>query len=366
MDARIDRSSLRLFSAAMAALAAAAIGLGALPFAAEPAHSVVLQQGDFIVNTTGLSSTTLAIARNTEILAAEVLLTDSASKVYPEGVDEDGLVIAWRSTPRDIVAYDPATGAVVEVIASGLSEVMALLALAGGDVLALRYEGAVLRIDRATGQATLVATLPGSGAYDLARAADGSIVIVANQGTFRLDLSTGAFGQLSSTGGMSVAVSPYDGTIYTLSLNGQPVQAIDPVTGVATPVPGTDYASTGAVLNGLAFHGHLPDRLVLLGESTFYALDLVAGTFEPYAVEGFVYGIPRSLFVVPAACNDGFDNDDDGLVDLADPHCKGNPLRSEETGGCGAGFDQAALALIPIAFGIARGRGRRRSEGAPA
>ena len=57
------------------------------------------------------------------------------------------------------------------------------------------------------------------------------------------------------------------------------------------------------------------------------------------------------------ACNDGVDNDGDGLVDLADPGCQGNAFRNRESNMCGLGFE-VALALLPLLAWRARRRAR--------
>jgi hypothetical protein len=49
---------------------------------------------------------------------------------------------------------------------------------------------------------------------------------------------------------------------------------------------------------------------------------------EPITADG-----PQAQFsvtLVPPACSDGIDNDGDGLVDLADPDCKGDPDGTHE------------------------------------
>ena len=52
-------------------------------------------------------------------------------------------------------------------------------------------------------------------------------------------------------------------------------------------------------------------------------------------------------------CNDLEDNDDDGLVDLADPDCLNNPAGVRESSRCGGG-GAAALVLVPLTLAARR------------
>jgi hypothetical protein len=54
-------------------------------------------------------------------------------------------------------------------------------------------------------------------------------------------------------------------------------------------------------------------------------------------------GCLNALGIEAPDCSDHLDNDGDGLVDLADPHCKGDPSSVESPSTCGLGFE---LALV--------------------
>lgn len=103
------------------------------------------------------------------------------------------------------------------------------------------------------------------------------------------------------------------------------------------------------------------DRTTELGAAGTGAFDLVGfgedgiGHLHVVHDSGEVYRIVRR-----PACRDGIDNDGDGLIDLADPGCNGNPDRPTETprARCGAGL--SAL-LIPAVVAIRRRRWRVRA-----
>ena len=64
---------------------------------------------------------------------------------------------------------------------------------------------------------------------------------------------------------------------------------------------------------------------------------------------------PFQITVVRALCDDGFDNDGDGRLDLEDPDCDSPRDRTEATR-CGLGYDLALL--VPLLMAL---RGRRRA-----
>jgi len=63
------------------------------------------------------------------------------------------------------------------------------------------------------------------------------------------------------------------------------------------------------------------------------------------------------LAVLGPACDDGVDNDRDGFVDMADPHCLSPSHGTERKPGCGLGFE---LALVLPLVGARLVRARRR------
>ncbi len=94
---------------------------------------------------------------------------------------------------------------------------------------------------------------------------------------------------------------------------------------------GGDYA---VCLFGLDAFGPRPDPYGELGRDA--------------SGDGYQLTLELSL---PTECNDGADNDGDGLVDLDDAQCGGDPLRRSEAGyprHCGLGFE-AVLGLFPWA-----------------
>ena len=122
-------------------------------------------------------------------------------------------------------------------------------------------------------------------------------------------------------------------------------------------------------LKGLYFYGDYCsgqiwtfDPVAMLEEERSAELGDAGGA--PFQLVGFGQGGDGELYVVHAGgsvyriiprteCSDGIDNDDDTLVDLADPGCLDDPARNRESTGCGGG-GAAALILVPLTLATRR------------
>jgi len=375
LDSRTD-SYFGCVSWAHAACGAIAV----IVFTTVSANAAPMQPGDMLIGSSeflGSGSTFTARATRTGSLSLAESPTARVPELRGPVLDKNGRIVgvSLQVASDEIIASDSDTG-LVEVLATlgpdyrvastGLGT--PLLVLENGAILVLARNSSssqaeLLRLST-TGELTALATVPaftGSIALDV----DGSVLVVSDGDLriFRVDLQAGAAATVANDipvvgVAVGIAISPLDGTIYVAASQGGGVFAVDPATGTSSLIPGTDI--TLGVLGGVAIDSQFFARLVVTrlvdasGESPVISVDLETGGIEPFAVTGEVTdGLPASLFVVQAECNDRFDNDNDGLVDLEDPSCGGQPTTHSEAG-CGSGFDQAIALFAPLLWVVRR------------
>ena len=174
-----------------------------------------------------------------------------------------------------------------------------------------------------------------------------------DQVILQLGSSTNAHAQLFNQGSYNVKIC-YD-DIFGQNGNGNNicngnnrVLRLSGVTNAHAEDPqGTNYAEE-------VCYGNLNCRLdtscaanervvVRLSSQTNAHLELASGTDYNYLICCSAPGIG------PSQCSDGIDNDNDGLIDLADPDCDNNPGDNNEEPQCSDGIDNDNDGLIDLA-----------------
>lgn len=328
-------------------------------------------------------------------LSADLSLTlvdPEGSSPFLDGfaVDKFGRILGHtRKPPLRIVATDPSSG-FAETIATipdsaiinlvGLTQ--SIVAMPDGSVVVPVVSASapndsvhLVRVYPETGDIDQIAELcEGSGSGPpITLDADGSIVFVCTDASGlvgRVRMESGAVEEISSLLGIpsnggavsdgawvaTVVVDPTNGHIVVANPVFGYVFSIDPETGITTTLAEFGFGN----ISGLALDPLSPGRFIIVMGGSLRSFDPVTGATEQFDTETPSPGV--NVVVVQAACNDGFDNDGDGAIDMEDPTCL-SPYQDFEArasgSGCGSGFRQASAIFLPLIWVV----GRRRMRG---
>lgn len=202
------------------------------------------------------------------------------------------------SVPEQLAVLNPATGQAT-LIGSPLAErtrIMPLIVSPDGTLYAAGIMGSsankLLKIDRATGQASEVGPFGVSGMMDLTYRSDGVLFGASQTALFRIDTETGNTTLVATFGGdlivsgssrvMGISYAP-DGTLYatdfvSTALGNSSLYIVDPATGTGTRVGNTGAAQV-----------HSADM------QPPSALERVSALAIRTSSYGFSFGIQRSL-----------------------------------------------------------------------
>lgn len=259
-----------------------------------------------------------------------------------------------------VIRVDPSTGSQTVVSTGGFLNHGGIVGIAietDGNILITTFSNtrALVRINPITGAQSVVATFDPQDLYDLVLEKDGDIIAITTNpySIMRVDPITGAKEIVSGQGlmkrpwGLTIG---QDGIIYVADrkvvIDPDPGQiiAINPVTGVQSLVTHTPIINdpTRIDINDVG-------QLIVVDESymfdpetqtvgAIFRVDIPSST-SALISSGDQFRQLLGVTVVKAKCNDGFDNDGDGLVDFPEDVGCPHPAIDKENPACQDGID---------------------------
>jgi streptogramin lyase len=309
-----------------------------------------LAPGDLVVTDNG---STPAIVRVDPATGSQTVLVSGAplSDLYGIGFSKEGDLYVADGTGRALFRLDKVDGSLTRVAYEGGLYTPRYFGFepSGTIVVADSVTDSVHRVDPATGS-----QLPVSSGGNLTIVidaeveSDGHIVATdyASASIVRIDPASGTQSIVSSLGLFGLVWDleiAGDGTFYVSDVRNMSLLEVDPVTGAQSQI------TTFTDVRGIALESDGQVIVLDPGAGEIVRVDPETGSRTTFSSAGIEF--PMGVAVAPliAACNDGVDNDDDGLADWpADPDCESKTDLREATPGeprCGLGADFVLLAL---------------------
>jgi hypothetical protein len=321
-------------------LLSALYALGLLGLAA-PLLGVQLDPGDIVIFDAGSANFRIVHVDGDTGFQTVIPVAFAATAMH---LSADGSQILLTAG-QEVKSVDPATGLATTVASGGLltASLRGIDLEDDGDILIGMMGGGsgVVRIDAATSAQERVGSGLGSvngGAVDpggeiLAAPELGDhIVRMSAGGTVLQDYPLGsAFGRPGDTHHRPT------GDLVIMDTN-DPIYLLNPLGGGVTElVPDGVFAETYGIYVTQDDRILVPARLVG-GSKAIYEVDPITGAVGTFLSGGAIED-PRDVVIVETRpCDDGFDNDGDELIDLADPGCADADDLSEEPD-CEDGID---------------------------